>query len=39
MGDGIYIVCVCQGALGNIESKYFMGLLLAHALRLEKFGA
>jgi 2,3-bisphosphoglycerate-independent phosphoglycerate mutase len=28
-----------KGALGNIESKYLMGLLLAHALRLEKFGA
>jgi 2,3-bisphosphoglycerate-independent phosphoglycerate mutase len=30
--------CAC-GSLGNIESKYLMGLLLAHALRLEKFGA
>lgn len=28
-----------KGALGNLESKYLMGLLLAHALRLEKFGA
>ncbi|HWB87476.1 MAG TPA: 2,3-bisphosphoglycerate-independent phosphoglycerate mutase [Bryobacteraceae bacterium] len=28
-----------KGALGNMESKYLMGLLLAHALRLEKFGA
>jgi 2,3-bisphosphoglycerate-independent phosphoglycerate mutase len=28
-----------KGALGNIESKYLMGLLLAHALRLKTFGA
>jgi 2,3-bisphosphoglycerate-independent phosphoglycerate mutase len=28
-----------KGALGNMESKYLMGLLLGHALRLEKFGA
>lgn len=28
-----------KGAFGNMESKYLMGLLLAHALRLEKFGA
>jgi 2,3-bisphosphoglycerate-independent phosphoglycerate mutase len=28
-----------KGALSNIKSKYLMGLLLAHALRLEKFGA
>jgi 2,3-bisphosphoglycerate-independent phosphoglycerate mutase len=27
------------GALGHLESKYLMGLLLGHALRLEKFGA
>jgi 2,3-bisphosphoglycerate-independent phosphoglycerate mutase len=31
-------VCA-RGALGHIESKYLMGLLLGHALRLEKFGA
>ena len=27
-----------KGAHGNIKSKYLMGLLLAYALRLEKFG-
>jgi len=31
-------VCA-RGGLGTLESKYLMGLLLAHALRLEKFGA
>jgi 2,3-bisphosphoglycerate-independent phosphoglycerate mutase len=39
-GSTAFIENVCaRGALGNIESKYLMGLLLAHALRLEKFGA
>jgi 2,3-bisphosphoglycerate-independent phosphoglycerate mutase len=28
-----------RGALGNMESKYLMGVLLAHALRLATFGA
>jgi 2,3-bisphosphoglycerate-independent phosphoglycerate mutase len=28
-----------KGSLGNLESKYLMGLLLGHALRLGKFGA
>jgi 2,3-bisphosphoglycerate-independent phosphoglycerate mutase len=32
------VVCA-RGALGNIQSKYLMGILLAHALRLAKFGA
>jgi 2,3-bisphosphoglycerate-independent phosphoglycerate mutase len=39
-GSTAFTENVCaRGALGNIESKYLMGLLLAHALRLEKFGA
>lgn len=39
-GSSAFTEAVCaRGALGNIESKYLMGLLLAHALRLEKFGA
>jgi 2,3-bisphosphoglycerate-independent phosphoglycerate mutase len=28
-----------RGSLGIMESKYLMGVLLGHALRLEKFGA
>jgi 2,3-bisphosphoglycerate-independent phosphoglycerate mutase len=28
-----------KGSLGNMESKYLMGLLLGHALRLKIFGA
>jgi len=39
-GSAAFTETVCaRGALGHIESKYLMGLLLAHALRLEKFGA
>lgn len=39
-GSTAFTEAACaRGALGNIESKYLMGLLLAHALRLEKFGA
>jgi 2,3-bisphosphoglycerate-independent phosphoglycerate mutase len=39
-GSPAFTENVCaRGALGNIESKYLMGLLLAHAQRLEKFGA
>jgi 2,3-bisphosphoglycerate-independent phosphoglycerate mutase len=39
-GSAAFTESVCaRGALGNIESKYLMGLLLAHALRLDKFGA
>jgi 2,3-bisphosphoglycerate-independent phosphoglycerate mutase len=39
-GSAAFTETVCtRGGLGNIESKYLMGILLAHALRLEKFGA
>src|SRR5215472_3140751 len=39
-GSVAFTETVCtRGALGHMESKYLMGLLLAHALRLEKFGA
>lgn len=39
-GSAAFTETVCaRGALGNLESKYLMGLLLGHALRLEKFGA
>jgi 2,3-bisphosphoglycerate-independent phosphoglycerate mutase len=39
-GSTAFTETVCaRGALGNMQSKYLMGLLLAHALRLEKFGA
>lgn len=39
-GSAAFTETVCaRGALGHIESKYLMGLLLGHALRLEKFGA
>jgi 2,3-bisphosphoglycerate-independent phosphoglycerate mutase len=39
-GSTAFTETVCaKGSLGNMESKYLMGLLLAHALRLEKFGA
>jgi 2,3-bisphosphoglycerate-independent phosphoglycerate mutase len=39
-GSTAFTETVCaRGALGNMESKYLMGLLLAHALRLDKFGA
>jgi 2,3-bisphosphoglycerate-independent phosphoglycerate mutase len=39
-GSTSFTETVCaRGALGNMESKYLMGLLLAHALRLDKFGA
>jgi len=39
-GSTAFTESVCaRGGLGTIESKYLMGLLLAHALRLEKFGA
>ena len=39
-GSTAFTENVCaRGALGNIESKYLMGLLLGHALRLDKFGA
>jgi len=39
-GSTAFTETICaRGALGNMESKYLMGLLLGHALRLEKFGA
>jgi len=39
-GSTAFTESVCaRGGLGTLESKYLMGLLLAHALRLEKFGA
>jgi 2,3-bisphosphoglycerate-independent phosphoglycerate mutase len=39
-GSTAFNESVCaRGGLGALESKYLMGLLLAHALRLEKFGA
>jgi 2,3-bisphosphoglycerate-independent phosphoglycerate mutase len=39
-GSPAFTETVCaRGALGNLESKYLMGVLLGHALRLEKFGA
>ena len=39
-GSTAFTESVCaRGGLGALESKYLMGLLLAHALRLEKFGA
>src|SRR5262245_15844742 len=39
-GSTAFTERVCaRGGLGTFESKYLMGLLLAHALRLEKFGA
>src|SRR5215471_2755015 len=39
-GSTAFTENVCaRGGLGTLESKYLMGLLLAHALRLEKFGA
>lgn len=39
-GSTAFTETVCaRGALGNMESKYLMGLLLGHALRLQKFGA
>jgi 2,3-bisphosphoglycerate-independent phosphoglycerate mutase len=39
-GSTAFTETVCaRGALGHIESKHLMGLLLAHALRLQKFGA
>jgi 2,3-bisphosphoglycerate-independent phosphoglycerate mutase len=39
-GSTAFTEAVCaRGALGNMESKYLMGLLLGHALRLDKFGA
>jgi 2,3-bisphosphoglycerate-independent phosphoglycerate mutase len=39
-GSTAFTERVCaRGGLGTLESKYLMGLLLAHALRLEKFGA
>lgn len=39
-GSRAFTETVCaRGALGNMESKYLMGLLLGHALRLETFGA
>src|SRR5262249_9165918 len=39
-GSTAFTEAVCaKGAFGNIESKYLMGILLAHALRLAKFGA
>src|SRR5215475_7388056 len=39
-GSMAFTESVCaRGGLGTLESKYLMGLLLAHALRLEKFGA
>jgi 2,3-bisphosphoglycerate-independent phosphoglycerate mutase len=39
-GSTAFTETVCaRGALGHLESKYLMGLLLGHALRLEKFGA
>ena len=39
-GSMAFTESVCaRGGLGTLESKYLMGLLLAHALRLETFGA
>ena len=39
-GSTAFTERVCaRGGLGTLESQYLMGLLLAHALRLEKFGA
>ena len=39
-GSTTFTESVCaRGGLGTMESKYLMGLLLAHALRLETFGA
>jgi 2,3-bisphosphoglycerate-independent phosphoglycerate mutase len=39
-GSAAFTEAACaRGALGNIESKYLTGLLLTHALRLEKLGA
>jgi len=39
-GSAAFTETACaKGSLGNIESKYLMGLLLGHALRLGKFGA
>jgi 2,3-bisphosphoglycerate-independent phosphoglycerate mutase len=39
-GSTAFTESVCaRGGLGTLESKYLMGMLLAHALRLEKFGA
>jgi len=39
-GSSAFTESVCaRGGLGTLESKYLMGVLLAHALRLEKFGA
>src|SRR5215467_2509115 len=39
-GSAAFTEAVCaRGALGNIESKYLMGLLLGHALRLRTYGA
>ncbi len=39
-GSTAFTETVCaRGGLGTMESKYLMGLLLAHALRLETFGA
>jgi 2,3-bisphosphoglycerate-independent phosphoglycerate mutase len=39
-GSTAFNESVCaRGGLGTFESKYLMGLLLAHALRLETFGA
>lgn len=37
--SGFYENACNQGGLGFFESKYLMGLLLAHAKRLDKFGA
>jgi 2,3-bisphosphoglycerate-independent phosphoglycerate mutase len=39
-GSTAFTESVCaRGGLGTLESKYLMGLLLAHALRLGTFGA
>jgi 2,3-bisphosphoglycerate-independent phosphoglycerate mutase len=39
-GSTAFTETVCaRGGLGQMESKYLMGVLLGHALRLEKFGA
>jgi 2,3-bisphosphoglycerate-independent phosphoglycerate mutase len=39
-GSTSFTESVCaRGGLGSLESKYLMGLLLAHALRLTTFGA
>jgi 2,3-bisphosphoglycerate-independent phosphoglycerate mutase len=39
-GSTAFTETVCaRGALGTMESKYLMGLLLGHALRLKTFGA